>query len=324
VLTASFSLALFTFFTGTGGTAETPYGEVTIPFEVRRLPQTDVYYTVGQTGVPGPENQGHTSNAGFVVTKKGVVVYDALGTPALSYLLLQHIRRVTQKPVAFVVAGHYHADHVYGLQTFKEHAQATVWAHEAAAEYIGSAVAEDRLEQRRGVLYPWIDEKTHLVKPDRTFRDRTSFDMGDTTIELVYAGPAHAPDDVIMIVKEPGVVFSGDLIFGGRLPFLGGEKVNTKNWLAGLRYLESISPRPRYIVPGHGEVSANAGEAIAFTRGYIEHLRKYMGQAAEELTPFEEAYEQTDWSRYRDAPTFEQANRGNAYQVYLEMQAAGF
>lgn len=231
---------------------------------------------------------------------------------------------MTEKPIAFVVAGHYHADHVYGLQTFKEHANAPVWAHEAALEYLESAAAAERLEQRRGVLYPWIDERTRLVKPDRTFRDRERFDLGDTTIELVYAGPAHAPDDVIMIVKEPGVVFSGDLIFGRRLPFLGGEKVNTTNWLARLRDLESLSPKPRYLVPGHGPIATDAAEAIAFTRGYLEYLRTHMGRAAEELVPFDEACARTDWSRYRDLPTFEQANCGNAYQVYLEMQAAGF
>lgn len=304
--------------------ADTPYGEVTIPFEVKRVPGTAVYYTIGQSGVPGPNNQGHTSNAGYVVTKKGVVVYDALGTPALSYLLLQHIKRVTKQPVAIVIAGHYHADHVYGLQTFKEHAQAKVWAHEDSAQYVNGEPAQARLEQRRGVLFPWIDEKTRVVAPDHTFKDRHRFDMGDTTIELVYAGPAHASDDTIMIVKEAGVVFSGDLIFGGRLPFLGGERVNTKNWLAGLKYLQSIKPAPRYIIPGHGQLATNAKASIVFTRDYLEYLRRTMRKAAEDLAPFEEAYEQTDWRKYKNAATFDRTNRGNAYQVYLEMQAAGF
>ncbi|MFZ9150881.1 MAG: MBL fold metallo-hydrolase, partial [Burkholderiales bacterium] len=41
----------------------------------------NVYYIRGEAGVPSPVNRGHTSNAGFVVTTDGVVVFDALGPP---------------------------------------------------------------------------------------------------------------------------------------------------------------------------------------------------------------------------------------------------
>ena len=45
-----------------------------------------VYYIRGDSGIPSQANRGHTSNAGFVVTKEGVVVFDALGTPVLMLL----------------------------------------------------------------------------------------------------------------------------------------------------------------------------------------------------------------------------------------------
>jgi len=66
----------------------TPYGPVSLPFELHQVPATPVYYVTGESGVPGTDNEGHTSNAGFVVTDRGVVVFDALGTPALGYRLL--------------------------------------------------------------------------------------------------------------------------------------------------------------------------------------------------------------------------------------------
>ena len=49
-------------------------------------------------GVATAANEGYNSNAGFVVTDDGVVVIDALGTPALGEALLQAIRRVTPHP----------------------------------------------------------------------------------------------------------------------------------------------------------------------------------------------------------------------------------
>jgi len=306
------------------GKVDTPYGESAVAFEVRQVPDAPVYYVLGQSGVPGPDNEGHTSNAGFVVTAKGVVVYDALGTPVLGYRLLQAIRAVTDKPVALVVAGHYHADHIYGLQAFREHTDAEIWAQRLSSLYLQSADADRRLAQRREALFPWVDENTYVVSPDRTFDDRQRFDMGDTAIELIHAGPGHAADDTLMVVTRHGVVFSGDLVFSGRLPFLGGDEVDTRRWLDGLRYLESLEPAPRFVIPGHGAASADPAAAIAFTRGYIEYLRAEMGAAVEALTDFDTAYRNTDWSAYENVPTFDAANRGNAYRVYLDMEAEQF
>lgn len=318
------SLVLMFLPVGVAASGDTPYGKLSIPFTVERVPGTQVYYVVGQSGVPGTNNEGMTSNAGFVITARGVVVYDALGTPALGYRLLQEIRHRTQKPVRFVVVGHYHADHVYGLRAFREHTKAEVWAHEQSADYLNGPEAQARLDQRREALWPWMDEQTVLVRPDKTYRDQHHFDMGDTRIDLYYVGPGHAPDDTIMVVREAGVVFSGDLIFGGRLPFLADESARSENWLKALKRLQDLKPAPRVIVPGHGKVSTDAAQVIAYTKTYIEYLREHIGKAGAELIPFDEAYARTDWSRYRNEPTFDEANRRNAYQVYLEMQTAGF
>jgi hypothetical protein len=78
---------------------ETPYGAVSLPFTLHQVPGTSAYYVIGLSGVPDSTNEGHTSNAGFVVTEGGVVVFDALGTPALGYRLLQRIREVTDQPI---------------------------------------------------------------------------------------------------------------------------------------------------------------------------------------------------------------------------------
>ena len=302
--------------------AAAPYVVPTVEFKIERVANTQVYYTVGQAGVPGADNQGHTSNAGFVITQKGVVVYDALGTPGLGYRLLQEIRKRTDKPVTIVVAGHYHADHVYGLQAFKEQTKAVIWAHKSARDYLDESRVNQRLKQRRIALRPWVNAKTYVVKPDKVYSDTQVFDMGDTRIELIASGPAHAADDTLMVVKEAGVIFSGDLVFAGRLPFLGND-VNTENWIARLQKLQQLNPQPRFIVPGHGQPSADANNTIAFTKNYLEYLREQMGRATQEFIAFDEAYATTDWSRYQNVRTFDASNRSNAYQVYLEMEAAG-
>lgn len=306
----------------------TPYGDVSIPFELQQVPGKPVYFVIGAEEVPDRQNEGFTSNAGFVVTGEGVLVYDALGTPALGHLLLQRIRGVTDQPVRLVVAGHYHADHVYGLRAFREHTDAVIWTQERALEYFDASTygaSEDpqrRLAQRREALAPWVGEDMYIVRPDRTFAESATLSLGGQDFHVVHRGPAHSPSDSVMIVPGLRVVFSGDLIYTGRVPFMDNPTVDSSRWLAGLEYLESLEPAPDFVIPGHGRAFADPREGIDFTRSYIAYLREHMGAAVEDFVPFEEAYARTDWSRYRDLPAFEATNRGNAYIVYLEMEAA--
>jgi len=309
----------------------TPYGAVSLPFELHQIPGVPVYYVIGLSGVPDSVNEGHTSNAGFVVTDEGVVVFDALGTPALGYRLLERIREVTDQPVHTVVVSHYHADHIYGLQAFKEHGGApTILAQRGVLGYVGGTSAtqgedaERRLAQRREALFPWVDENTYVVAPDRVFDDRESFELGGINFELRNLGPAHAPGDVVMLVEEHQVLFGGDVIFGGRVPFLDSPETDIDQWLEGLEYIAGLQDRVRYVVPGHGDLSDDAQQAVAATRDYIVFVRDAMAEAVRDLIPFDEAYENTDWSRYEDLPAFNASNRGNAYRIYLGEEARFF
>ncbi|MGD2084394.1 MAG: MBL fold metallo-hydrolase [Chromatiales bacterium] len=310
--------------------AANPYGEIPIPFEVEQVDDLPVYYTIGYSGVPDSGNAGHTSNAGFVITDDGVVVFDTLGTPALGWRLLQAIRERTDKPVRYVVISHYHADHIYGLQAFADHTDARIIAQEEALQYLNprtleaSEDARRRLAQRREALFPWVDENTRLVAPDETFDDRYSFELGGLTFELVHAGPAHAPGDSMMIVPELGIVFSGDVIYNGRIPFLDSPEVDSSNWLDALSYLQDLEIEVRRIIPGHGKTFGNVDEAVAFTKRYIGLLRERMGEAVQDFAPFSQAYADTDWSAYEDMPAFDASNRGNAYRIYLELEAEQF
>jgi glyoxylase-like metal-dependent hydrolase (beta-lactamase superfamily II) len=307
---------------------ETPYAAVSLPFELLQVPGVPVYYIEGLSGVPDSVNQGHTSNAGFVVTEAGVVVFDALGTPALGYRMLQRIREVTDKPIKLVVVSHYHADHIYGLQAFKEHGNApTVLAQRGTLGYAGGTAdsqgedAARRLEQRREALFPWVDEKTFIVTPDEVFDQEMRFELGGVEFEVRHLGPAHAPGDSIMLVKNYGVLFGGDVLYGGRVPFLDSPETDIERWLAGLDYIAGLKDQVRYIVPGHGTLSEDAGQVVEATRSYILFVRAAMARAVRGLVPFDEAYRNTDWSRYEKLPAFDGSNRGNAYRIYLDEEA---
>jgi len=305
-----------------------PYPAITQSLRLEQVPGKPVYYSIGSPGIPGKANEGNTSNAGFVVTNDGVVVFDALGTPSLGWALLQEIRKVTDKPIRYVVISHYHADHIYGLQAFKDHADATIIAEERAAEYkenneeIADEKADQRLDQRRQVLYPWVDRDTRVVPPDITFKERATLTLGGRRFTLLYAGPAHSSSDIMMMIEPDGVLFAGDIVQNSRIPFMNSDDVNTANWSRSLTEVEQLDPK--FIIPGHGVPSAAAKEAIVFTRDYIEYVRKTMKSAVDNWTAFDTAYEQADWSKYKPMPAFSFNNRGNAYRIFLELEQSQF
>ena len=287
-----------------------------IQLEPQRL-SPHCWFFQGETGMASLANKGYMSNAGFVVTDDGVVVFDALGTPALGQAMVAAIRRVTPAPIRRIVVSHYHADHIYGLQSLK--APGTeIWAHVKGKAYFTSGVAEARLAQRRIDLAPWVDETTRVVPPDLWLDGDTDFRLGGLTFRLIYSGGAHSPEDMLMYVVEDRVLFAGDLIFAGRVPFVGNA--DSRGWLASMEKMLLLEPAPVVVIPGHGGASRDPARDLSLTREYLVYLRQSMGRAVRELETFDEAYARTDWSRFRSLPAFEAANRINAYGTYLLME----
>ncbi|MFA9218679.1 MAG: hypothetical protein ACEQSK_16465, partial [Sphingomonadaceae bacterium] len=89
-------------------------------------------------------------------------------------------------------------------------------------------------------------------------------------------------------------------------------------WLKTLATLLDV--QPRLVIPGHGAASSDTVRDIQLTKSYLEYLRLHMGRAVQELTSFEEAYQQTDWSPFAQLPAFQAANRLNAFGTYLLME----
>ena len=294
--------------------------------DARRYPPVDVdlnatqvsknvYYVQGAAGI-ATENAGFVSNAGFVVTTEGVVVFDALGTPSLAARLVDEIRRITTQPVRKVVLSHFHADHAYGLQVFAEMG-ATIIASHGAVDYLSSDIAPERLAERRRSLAPWVNQDTRLVMPHELVKEDYRFTLGAHEFLVTNLGSAHSEGDVALFVEPDKVLFSGDIIFEGRIPFLGSA--NTRNWLETLKRMERTEVNA--MVPGHGPVTENPKDVLTLTRSYLQYMREKMTEAVSDWVPFDEAYEKIDWSEFLEYPAFVEANRRNAYAVYLSIEA---
>ncbi|WP_407069273.1 MBL fold metallo-hydrolase [Leptothrix ochracea] len=290
----------------------------TVPLQLVQVAPA-IYFVQGESAMGSAANQNFISNAGVIVTDDGVVVIDALGSPPLAQRLIDEIAKITPLPIRWVIVTHYHADHVYGLQAFRA-LGAKIVAHSAAREYLQSDTARLRMEASRQELFPWIDESTQLQDPDQWLADPPwHLKVGSTELVIKHVGPAHTPEDVVVYMPAAGVLFAGDLVFRGRVPFVG--QANSRRWIDALDKLLAFDAR--IVVPGHGAISTDVGTDLRQTRDYLAYLRQTMGEAAANMEPFEEAYARVDWSRFAKMPLFAVANRMNAYNTYLLMEQEG-
>jgi glyoxylase-like metal-dependent hydrolase (beta-lactamase superfamily II) len=274
------------------------------------------YFVQGLAEMGSSKNQNFISNAGFVITPKGVVVIDALGSPVLAKKLIAEIKKITPQKVVAVIVTHYHADHVYGLQEFKN-IGAKIYAQGEGRNYLSSETAKQRLIASRVDFAPWVNASTRLTGADVWIDQSYTLTVGGIEFRIGRVGPAHAPEDLIIYVPSEKVLFAGDLVFRGRIPFVGNA--DSRGWLHALDEIQAL--KPSIVIPGHGAYSSNPAEDILFTREYLKYLRESMTKSAVNMDPFEDAYKQTDWSEYEGMPLFRAANRMNAYNVYLSIQA---
>lgn len=294
-----------------------------VPSTVRMVPEPVVpgtWFVQGVSALGSAANQNFISNAAFVVTEEGVLVIDALGSPPLAKQFLALIRSVTALPVRYVVVTHCHADHIYGLQVFRE-AGARIVGHVACRDYLSSETAALRLKASRDELFPWVDEHTRLVAPDLWLGEGGNeadlmLQMGRRSFRVRHVGPSHTSEDLVVHDASTGVLFAGDIVFRGRIPFVG--QADSRRWIGALDRMLDL--KPQVLVPGHGPLSLEPSADLRLTRDYLVYLRQAMGNAARALEPFDEAYSRTDWSAFAHLPLFAVANRMNAYNTYLLME----
>lgn len=141
----------------------------------------------------------------FVVTSEGVIATDpiAYGRPTGGQTYVNEIRKVTDKPIKYVIYSHHHFDHIAGGQAFKD----------AGAIFIAHRRAKERLSALKD---------PHTVLPDETIGDEgKTIVLGGTAIELSYLGLNHSDSNLVMRLPKERIVFVVDTIPVGTVPGRG-------------------------------------------------------------------------------------------------------
>ena len=270
----------------------------------------------GVYAVPGDTGKGVEGrpNAGFVVTDEGVVVIDALASPRQGEQLLRSIRRVTDRPIRWLVLTHHHPDHHFGAVVLRK-AGARVIAH-PDKRTLASEGGEDALiaDWVRVVGLDAMRGFEFADTPDRPVTGTDTLRLGGRTIVVSHPGAGHSPGDLIVWLPKERVLFAGDVLVED-----GVSMVVDGNSDELLRVLDTVSAlSARAVVPGHGAIPSRAGDLIARTRAYLEGLQSQMRAAIEKGVPMRRAMASLPPADETRPVSLNSRRRRNAVRVYVE------
>ncbi len=222
----------------------------------------------------GPDLYAFTAegdpNSAVIVGDDGCIVFDAQATPAMANKVIERVRKVTDKPIKYVVLSHYHAVRVLGASAY--HAQGIV-ASQETYRLIAERGQQDWDSEygRFPRLFQDAESIPGLTWPTLTFEGEMSIYLGKREVQLIQIGAGHTSGDIVAWVPDAEVMFSGDLIEYHSACYCGDAYL--REWPSTLN--EVLGFNPKAIAPGRGDAlkgTATVREAIAMTRDFVGSL----------------------------------------------------
>ena len=226
------------------------------------------------------ENLRGSSNAVFVVTSEGVLVFDADIRTADQ--VLAAIRKVTDKKVRYIVTSHSAGDHATGMWAYREDKPVYIATRKQMRDLYMQEAKGFAERKASGRPQDAAYKNAELVLPDVAFEGAMTLRMGGLTFQITEEGSAHSTSDVTVYIPQKRVMLVGDLldteIHPGQGEAAGILFSNVKNWLV---LLDTIMARQLPVdtyVPGHGPVHVGRGVAD------LEEQKKYFVVMRDEVS----------------------------------------
>lgn len=220
---------------------------------------TDNYYML----------KGRGGNIGLLIGADGVLMIDDQFAP-LTPKILEAIKKITPKPVSYLLNTHWHGDHTGGnLNMSKE--GAVIVSH----ENVRKRMSKDQVVRGRTKK---ASPKEAL--PVLTFTEDMMFHYNDDDILFTHLHDAHTDGDAIIYFTKNNVIHTGDTYFQGKFPYIdlnSGGSID--GYIAGIGKIVMLADDQTKIMPGHGNV-ANKKELIA----YKEMLEDLKAKVQNEIT----------------------------------------
>jgi glyoxylase-like metal-dependent hydrolase (beta-lactamase superfamily II) len=225
----------------------------------------------------------------FVVTSAGVIATDpiAYGRPQAAATYIEEIRKVTDKPIKYLIYSHHHYDHIAGGQPFKD----------AGAKIIAHKRAKERLARLKD---------PHTPLPDEVFDHKRTLKLGETTLELAYHGPNHSDSTISMRLPKEKLIFVVDILPVGSVPGRGMIDFHPLEAEASIRQILKLDWDR--LIPGHpGQPGGRLGTKadVEAQLAFLQHASETVKAAAREGKCWEPAEKELKLPQYESWPGYQ-------------------
>lgn len=250
------------------------------------------------------------SNTTFIVSDEGVLVIDTRPNPDEALKVLKEIRKITSKPIKYVINTHFHGDHVFGNQIFAE--ASAIIAQKNVRLFLEGKTGENHLALFKKMGTPGLED-TKIIIPNITYEKSLDIIFGRFNLELKHLGKGHTNSDTIIYIPGEKILIAGDLVFNRKIPFAGHAFIS--EWIKSLEYLEKIDANT--IIPGHGDVGDK--NIIKKMKQYLMELKSEVMERVKQGKTLQETSEEVTRSmgKYSKWQNFHQL-KGNIERAYKE------
>jgi glyoxylase-like metal-dependent hydrolase (beta-lactamase superfamily II) len=214
-------------------------------------------------------------NTGVIVGDDSVMIIDATATPVMAQKVVAEVRKITDKPIKYVLLTHYHAVRVLGASGFKQHGLQQIIASQDTYDLIVERGQQDMDSEiaRFPRLFQAVESVPGLTWPTLTFKGRMTLFMGSLEVQIMQVGAGHTKGDTIAWLPKDEVLFSGDLVEADAACYTGDAHL--AEWPHSLRNLRAMNAKK--LVPGRGPALMTAQEVdkgLAYTEDFVSTLYK--------------------------------------------------
>jgi len=287
-------------------------------YEPTATPVVDnVYAIVGPITGRTAENDALNNNLGFVVTDDGVVLIDSGASRLGAQQIDAAIDAVTDQPVTHVINTGSQDHRWLGNAWFADQG-AEIVALERTVE-TQQRFADQHIARLEEVLGERFAGTGPMQATDPIDADRTSLEIGGTTVELIWFGDAHFPGDIVVWLPEQETVFTGDMVYVDRM--LGIHPwSDALSWQKAFHEMEKL--KAKHVVPGHGQVT-DMTQARAEAGDYLDFLVTEVRTAVDNFEGLQATVDRlTDAPRFEHLEHFDNWHRTNISRAYTQIEAA--
>ena len=284
----------------------------TSPLYEKPMKITDrVYSAIGAIQPGSKSNYGHNNNLSYVIADDGVLVFNAGGSYTLAQALHDEIKKVTDKPIKYLVYENTQGHAILGSPYWKEQG-AQIIAHENSRKHL--LHPELTIERHKNILGNKFF-RSGVVNADIFFDDSYKVPLKGVNIDLLHLGPAHGEDEVLLWMPEDRLVITGDFAFNKRmLPVLPETDINA--WLESWPKLEELNPK--YLIPGHG-YPTDMATVTEYTKDYLLHLKNSVENLLDEDGELADVYG-IDSSKFTHLGLFKELNNLNFEKIFKKFE----